>query len=327
LARLGGRYDRTLVVVTRRKTPAASATSAARREPHEASLVVVYGTEIGRRLPLTPHNFTIGRSTRCDLIIDQKDVSRKHAQIVCVEGRYTIVDEGSSNGVHVNDQRIREYPLSHGDKIQIGQTLLTFLSGDLGQTRYQDEIYRLMTVDAPTGAYNRRYFCDALEREGARALRHERHLSIVLFEIDGFARILAERGRLAADAVLRKVVASVRAKLRQKDILGRLGDAQFGVLLPEMDLSGGRKVAEKLRAILESAEVAADPITLRCTLSLGAAALPSVDHAAAGPRTCRHEGEPSELLALAHSALVDAKRSGGNRVSVALGAKGSSCPR
>ena len=312
LAGLDGRYDRNLVLVTRRKAPAGSAASPDRRAPHEASLLVVYGAEMGRRLPLTPHNFTIGRSAKCDLFIDQKDVSRTHAKIVCAAGRHTIVDERSINGVRVNDERITEHPLSHGDKIQIGQTLLTFMSGGGQEPRYQQEIYRLMTVDGPSGAYNRRYFWDALEREFGRALRNERHLSILLFDIDGFDRILGQHGRIAVGAVLRTVVAAVRAQLRQKEVLGRLGDAEFGVLLPEIDLSGARKVAEKLRAVVQRTEVVHDHVTLGCTLSLGTAALPAA--------------LPADLHALARSALADAKRAGGNRVSVMIAAKDSSCP-
>jgi two-component system cell cycle response regulator len=305
LVRLAGRYDCTFLLVTRKKAPSDGPPG---RPPgrhgasHAASLIVVYGTEIGRRLPLEQHNFTIGRSTRCDLFIDQEAVSRKHAQIVYAAGRYTIMDERSSNGVRVNDERITEHLLSDGDKIQIGQTVLTFLSGI--EKRYQDVIYRLMTVDGPTGAYNRRYFGDALERECARALRDEAPLSIVLFEIDGFASTVAQHGSLAGETVLRTILPVVRAKLRQKDILGRLGSAEFAVLCPEVDLGGARKIAEKLRAIVEVTAVSGNLAGPTYTLSLGTAALSKV------------EPKPAALFASARSALLDAKRKGGNRVGI-----------
>jgi diguanylate cyclase (GGDEF)-like protein len=138
----------------------------------------------------------------------------------------------------VNDERITEHLLSDGDKIQIGETVLTFLSGRGIEKRYQDVIYRLMTVDRPTGAYNRRYFSDALERECARALRDGVPLSLVLFEIDGFASIVAQDGPLAAETVLRAILPPVRAKLRQKDILGRLSSKEFAVLCPRSTSAG-----------------------------------------------------------------------------------------
>jgi diguanylate cyclase (GGDEF)-like protein len=303
LVRLAGPYACTFLLVTRKKAPS-DGPPGRHGASHAASLIVVYGTEIGRRLPLEQHNFTIGRSTRCDLFIDQEAVSRKHAQIVYAAGRYTIRDERSSNGVRVNDERITEHLLSDGDKIQIGETVLTFLSGRGIEKRYQDVIYRLMTVDRPTGAYNRRYFSDALERECARALRDGVALSLVLFEIDGFASIVAQDGPLAAETVLRAILPPVRAKLRQKDILGRLSSKEFALLCPEVDLGGARKIAEKLRAVVEVTAVSGDLAGRTYTLSLGAAALSKV------------EPKPAVLFASARSALLDAKRKGGNGVGI-----------
>jgi diguanylate cyclase (GGDEF)-like protein len=297
--------------VSRKKSPPAGAAPDAGRAREEASIVVVYGTETGRRLPLTTHDFMIGRSTKCDLLIDQKDVSRKHAQIVWALGRYTIRDLQSSNGVWVNDKRINEEePLSHGDKIQIGQTLLAFLSEDGVKTRYQ-EIYRLMTVDALTGAYNRRYWSDALDRECARAARASSSLSIVLFEIDGFMRIFTRHGRLAVEAVLRETVRAARGALDERAILGRLGEREFGVLLPEFGLSAAAEFAERLRRTVETASVSHRLEAIRCTLSLGTAAW------------SEKESQAADVFALARSALIDAKREGGNRVSVS---KDPSCP-
>src|SRR5208282_1519805 len=138
--------------------PNGAASAFARGAHREASLVIVYGTELGRRLPLTHATFTIGRSTKCDLFIDQEAVSRSHAQIVHGGGRHTLIDLRSSNGTRVNDERITERPLDDGDRIQVGQTLLAFLSGENVETRIQEQIYRLMTVDGLTDVYNKRYF-------------------------------------------------------------------------------------------------------------------------------------------------------------------------
>lgn len=291
--------------------PPGPVTAGQRSKRRDASLIVVYGIELGRRILLEQTTFTIGRSSRCDLFVDQESVSRKHAEIAYARGRYVLSDQGSSNGTHVNDERITERALNDGDKIQIGQTVFTFLDGDDVERRYQDQIYRVMTVDGLTGAYNGRYFSDALERECARALRYERPLSIVLFDVDGFVKTQAEHGPLAADAVLRGVATAVRPKLRKQDILGRLAaEGSFGVLLPEIDLDGALKAAEKVRAIAEGAAVLYDWVTLRCTLSLGVAAL------------SKAEATHGALLALAEAALADASSLGGNRLRAA---KDSAC--
>jgi two-component system, cell cycle response regulator len=270
----------------------------------EASLVVVYGTELGRRLPLTQSTFTIGRSKKCDLFIDQEAVSRSHAEIVLERGRHTLIDLRSSNGTRVNDERITARKLDDGDRIQVGQTLLAFLSGENVEIRFQEQIYRLMTVDGLTDVYNKRYFSETLDREHARAIRYQRRLSLILFDVDGLDRIHDEHGGIAVDAALQQIARAVRVKLRQQDIFGRLGGGSFGIILPEIDIEGACKAAEKARLIVEGTPKEHDGVTLTCTLSLGIAALST------------KVATPADLLAAAREALEAARRGGGNHVAV-----------
>ena len=72
---------------------------------------------------------TIGRSPDCDIFLDDVTVSRKHAELVQEDGRFTIRDLGSLNGTYVNRRRIESSPLSDGDELQIGKYRLTFLVG------------------------------------------------------------------------------------------------------------------------------------------------------------------------------------------------------
>ncbi len=270
----------------------------------EASLLIVYGTELGRRLPLTHATFTIGRSSRCDLFIDQEAVSRSHAKIVHGDGRHSLIDLRSRNGTRVNDERILDRPLNDGDRIQIGQTFLAFLSGENIETRFQEEIYRLMTVDGLTGVYNKRYFSETLDRELKRALRYERRLSLILFDVDGLDRMLREQGPLAADATLRQVAFAIRVKLRQQDIFGRLGGWSFGIVLPEIDAAGAEKAADKARLLVEEMQVMHDGVRMPCTLSLGMVTLQ------------KSMAKPADLVAAARRALDEAQQRGGNRVAV-----------
>jgi hypothetical protein len=72
---------------------------------------------------------TIGRSPDCDIFLDDVTVSRKHAELLQEDGRFTINDLGSLNGTYVNRRRIESSPLSDGDELQIGKYRLTFLMG------------------------------------------------------------------------------------------------------------------------------------------------------------------------------------------------------
>jgi diguanylate cyclase (GGDEF)-like protein len=275
---------------------------APRARPREANLVVVYGTDLGRRIAVQRTVFTIGRSTKCDLFIDHEAVSRAHAEIIHESGRHVIVDLRSRNGTRVNDERITERALEDGDRIQVGRTLLSFLSGAEIETRYQEEIYRLMTMDGLTAVYNKRYLSETLEREQARAIRYERPLSLILFEVDGLKAIRAAHGAIASDGVLQRVAAAIRGKLRQQDIFGRLDGGSFGIVLPEIDAEGAHRAAEKTRLIVEAMPKSHEGKELAFALSLGVVTAPR------GPE------KPGELWARAKEAVAEAQAEGGDRV-------------
>ena len=69
----------------------------------------------------------IGRSDECEVMLDDDKVSRVHAQIEGRDGRWTIVDPGSTNGILVNGQKTRSQKLEAGDLIRTGSTLFRFV--------------------------------------------------------------------------------------------------------------------------------------------------------------------------------------------------------
>jgi hypothetical protein len=66
----------------------------------------------------------IGRDPGCELMLDNLGVSRRHAQLREVEGRFIIEDKNSTNGVFVNGQRINSTQVQPGDEIKIGKFTL-----------------------------------------------------------------------------------------------------------------------------------------------------------------------------------------------------------
>ena len=152
----------------------------------EACLVVIYGLELGKKYNLNSASLVIGRSSKCDIQIDQESISRNHSKIVNTGKSILIRDLGSTNGTYVNDEPVDEYVLRDGDLIKIGRTIFKFLTGGNIENAYHEEIYRLTTVDGLTQIFNKRYFMDTIEREVARAHRYRRPLSLVMFDIDHF---------------------------------------------------------------------------------------------------------------------------------------------
>jgi len=85
-----------------------------------------YVTIDGKRHLLAGERMTIGRSRECELMVDDPNVSRRHAEVrKTIEG-WMIADLGSTNGVKVNGRRVHEEVLRPGDKITLGLVELGF---------------------------------------------------------------------------------------------------------------------------------------------------------------------------------------------------------
>jgi len=92
-----------------------------------AHLHVQSGPMQGQRIPITHALFYIGRGTQNHLTMQQKSVSRRHAQISYDGNLFTIQDTGSKTGTFVNGQAIHYAVLNSGDVIRVGDTSLQFV--------------------------------------------------------------------------------------------------------------------------------------------------------------------------------------------------------
>lgn len=268
----------------------------------EGCLVIIYGDDLGRRVPLGAEPTIVGRSSKCDVQLDQESVSRNHARISRHRNNYVIRDLGSTNGTYVNDELVDEVALRDGDQIKIGRTIFKFIVSGNMEAQYHEEIYRLMTVDGLTELHNKRYFNEAIEREASRSRRYQRTFTLLLFDIDHFKQINDTYGHLAGDSVLRQLGALVRQRVRRDDVPSRTGGEEFAVILPEVGRDGALQVAEKLRAAVQSTTFRFEGTTIPVTISIGVAEwAPEI-------------ADPQELVKLADERLYEAKRTGRNRV-------------
>lgn len=74
---------------------------------------------------------TVGRSSKCDIVIKNTSVSRHHctfrlSQEGWLEGQWTVIDADSANGTFVNGEAVKEHVLQHKDRVVIGQHTLLF---------------------------------------------------------------------------------------------------------------------------------------------------------------------------------------------------------
>jgi two-component system, cell cycle response regulator len=277
----------------------------------EACLVAIYGLTLGKKFNLNPGEIIIGRSSKAGIQIDLEAVSRNHCMIINTGDEIVLRDLGSTNGTYVNDEVTDERPLHDGDLVKVGSCILKFLNSNNIEHAYHEEIYRLATVDGLTQVLNRRYFVEALEREVGKAVRHHRNMSLILIDIDRFKSINESFGTLAGDHVLAHLTSVITARLRDEDVLGRVGGDEFAIALPEIDGDGAIQFAEKLRKLVEVSEFKFEDAVIAATVSIGVAPVLSgiepVDNGVVSVVA-------RELLKRADTRLQAAKEGGGNRV-------------
>jgi hypothetical protein len=96
---------------------------------------VLQGTSegvVGQRYSLHSGKQTVGRRAGNDIVIDDPSVSAEHAWIINHDSHYTILNTLSTNGTFVNDKRVHEATLSHGDSVRLGQAEFVFLTREAG---------------------------------------------------------------------------------------------------------------------------------------------------------------------------------------------------
>jgi diguanylate cyclase (GGDEF)-like protein len=268
----------------------------------EACLVVIYGMELGKKFNLDKPSLIIGRSSKCDVQIDQESVSRNHCKLINTGKSVLVRDLGSTNGTYVNDDPADEHVLRDGDLIKIGRTIFKFLTGGNIENAYHEEIYRLTTVDGLTQIYNKRYFMEVLEREISRSHRYGRELSLIMFDIDHFKNVNDTYGHLAGDHVLKFLASVIKQRIRREDIMARYGGEEFAIILPEIDAYNSRQFAEKIRKLVEKTTFKFEDTVIPVTISIGVA----TSHA--------DINGPDEFIRAADENLYEAKRRGRNCV-------------
>lgn len=165
------------------------------------------------------------------------------------------------------------------------------------------QLAQLSTTDFLTGARNRRYFDDALDREWQRSVQLGCSLALALVDVDRFKTINDVYGHSQGDECLLQVAAALRGKMKHPgDVVARYGGDEFAVLMPNATEAGVQSAMEDVRGQIESLTSAP-----AVGLSISAGAVVCWPNSGL---------EPKRLVRLADERLYAAKRAGRNRVSV-----------
>ncbi|WP_373032593.1 diguanylate cyclase [Sulfurovum sp.] len=107
-------------------------------------------------------------------------------------------------------------------------------------------------TDVITGLLNRRAYSEMSFIEYQRLLRHQRALSVIIFDVDHFKRVNDTYGHDAGDYILKSVGSIVRGVIREYDYAFRMGGDEFLLLLPETNEKQASLLAERIRLRIEN---------------------------------------------------------------------------
>jgi len=181
------------------------------------------------------------------------------------------------------------------------QQLMSFVSQAMKNLLHYEHSVR----DVKTGLYNHGFFMTRLNEEVARAKRAGYDSSVIVMDVDKFKNFNDTYGHLAGDQVLESIALAIKQSVRAEDIPSRFGGEEFTVLLPCMDRSSARIVAERLRNTISVMTVPWEKPLPQVTISLGVC---TFDNAV--------DIEANEIIRRADEALYLSKQYGRNRTTI-----------
>lgn len=276
-------------------------------------LTIIGGNErdFGKHFLLEKSTTLIGRDDRNDIAVNDEKISKTHCEISIIKSsrgveQIFIKDCQSTNGTYVNGEAVGQIAINPGDKIQVGDTVLSLSCNDELEKEYHAKLFNYAVRDSHTGLYNKRFIVNELENISRVAKRSGRAFSIIILDIDNFKAINDLYGHLAGDEYLKSIAALFSQLLREQDIAGRIGGEEFLIILPETNIDGAFQLAVRIRKNVEKLVLNFRRNEIKTTISAG---------------VCQYEStiqDIGELLDIADQALYETKRSGKNKVMQAL---------
>ncbi|MEM6930632.1 MAG: GGDEF domain-containing protein [Myxococcota bacterium] len=268
---------------------------------------VVAGAELMVSYAVYPtETVTVGRDARCDLVLSDPSISRKHATITSRPEGLVLEDLSSTNGTLIGTQRIvsaTELPLA--TIFYLGSVALRVDELSVEEIHHLERLAQRLsrvTRDPLTGLLGRGWMEEELEQLVTRHRRSGQPVAAIFSDIDHFKSINDNFGHATGDDVLRIVARILNHEVREADKVARYGGEEFVVILTGCPEAEANRVARRLRYAVERHDWA--PYlgrALSVTASFGVASI-------------QKDETIAEWLHRADQAMYAAKQAGRNRV-------------
>jgi diguanylate cyclase (GGDEF)-like protein len=250
-----------------------------------------------------------------DLSLSDGSISRAHCSVERdpETDRYMLIDLGSTNGTLVNGTRVRDrVPLSVGDKIFLGASVLRFSYADEVDLEYHTKLEEMVSIDPLTKMSTKRQYDAIYSAIVERARAEDSVLTVMVMDMDGLKQINDTHGHDMGGFAIAEVASIIRGLLGPRGHLCRFGGDEFVGCFPELGAEEALELAEEVRMSVVRHAFVKDGTRVEPTISIGVATFP------------RHVMDPKDLFVAADRAMYTAKRSGKNGVCAAK--SDPSCP-
>ncbi len=166
----------------------------------------------------------------------------------------------------------------------------------------ENRIGKLEIKDALTGLYNYSFILGRLKEEIKRAIVYQRPCALIIFDIDNFKIYHEKFGLIVAETAVKKIAVLIKSLVTDIDRVGRTGDDEFSVILPEKNKRQAQEIAEGIRRKMELVFSDGQGKTLTFSAGVSENPLDGVD--------------AEQLIKKARELLAKAKDQGRNRVVV-----------
>jgi diguanylate cyclase (GGDEF)-like protein len=163
------------------------------------------------------------------------------------------------------------------------------------------EFREIATTDSLTGILSRLGFYLKIDDKLKQVERYRRDFSFLALDIDHFKAVNDSYGHTAGDLALQTIVTQIKDTIRAVDFVGRRGGDEFVIALPESDIDGAMKCAERIRKKIADTVIPVESRNIRATVSIG---ISSYD---------RFDNGWKKMLERADAALYEAKKDGRNK--------------
>lgn len=196
------------------------------RQPGELARVrVIFGSDLGAIHVISVAKVTIGRGEDNEILLPDLKASRKHAEFIFDGMQWGLKDLGSANGLLVNGLLTRKTLLRSGDHIQIGESVVEFLSADASTQMLKAPMKDIQQVQKEHAVHNQNHGqANAAMGEAPKADAKKKKIRIVA------VAVLAVLGVLMMLPTPKKKPSVKKDEKKERDLASYMPEAEYEVL-------------------------------------------------------------------------------------------------